>query len=113
MDRNMDIRDREQKIADIIREYSKSDDPDWINNKEDMDNVFKRSFIAIRDYTGDSDLAMWYLSFSQSFGRSTDPMLEKMAEMCTQGDKKLITLKKNFPHGFLILCKKRRRSNRF
>ena len=95
----MNAVDRERKIADIIREYSKGDDPDWINNKEDMDNVFKRSFIAIRDYTGDSDLAMWYLSFSQSFGRSTEPMLEKMAEMCTHGGKKLITLKKNFPHG--------------
>ena len=87
----MNTEDRAEKIAEIIREYS--------NNEENGDNVFKRSFTAIRDYTVDSDLALWYLSFSQSFGRSMGPMLRKMAEMCTSGEKELITLEKDFPQG--------------
>lgn len=97
----MDIRVREWKIADTIREYSKGDvNRDWLINKnKDMDNVFKKSFNAIWNYTGDFDLSLWYLAFSQSFGRSTDPMLRKMAEMCTSRDKELITLKKDFPPG--------------
>ena len=68
----MDIRDRnrerEREIADIIREYSKGEvDRNWLLSKNrDMDNVFKKSFNAIKDYTGDFDLALWYLAFSQS-----------------------------------------------
>jgi len=39
----------------------------WLLSKNrDMDNVFKKSFNAINDYTGDFDLALWYLAFSQS-----------------------------------------------
>jgi len=68
----MDIRDRnrerERDIAGIIREYSKGDvDRSWLLSKNrDIDNVFKNSFTAIKDYTGDLDLALWYLAFSQS-----------------------------------------------
>ncbi len=60
----MDIRDRnrerEREIADIIREYSKGEvDRNWLLSKNrDIDNVFKKSFNAINDYTGDFDLAL-------------------------------------------------------
>ena len=66
-DRNRE-REREREIADIIREYSKGEvDRSWLLSKNrDMDNVFKNSFNAINDYTGDFDLALWYLAFSQS-----------------------------------------------
>ena len=97
-DRNRE-REREREIADIIREYSKGDvDRNWLLSKNrDTDNVFKNSFNAIKDYTGDFDLALWYLAFSQSFGRSTNPMLRKMAELCTNADKEIITFKKDVP----------------
>jgi hypothetical protein len=99
MDGNSYIEDRERKIADIIREYSKGDvNRDWLINKNrDMDNVFKKSFNAIRDYTGDFDLALWYLAFSQSFGKRFEVMLRKMAELCTNSDKDIITFKKDVP----------------
>lgn len=101
MNGNSYIVDRERKIADIIREYSKGDvDCDWlINNNKDMDNVFKKSFNAIRDYTGDFDLALWYLAFSQSFGKRFEVMLRKMAELCTNSDKEIITFKTDVPAG--------------
>ncbi|MCW3138248.1 MAG: hypothetical protein OCU20_03805 [Methanophagales archaeon] len=58
----MNIRDRnrEREIADIIREYSKGEvDRNWLLSKNrDIDNVFKKSFNAINDYTGDFDLAL-------------------------------------------------------
>ena len=68
MNGNSYIGDRERKIADIIREYSKGDvNRNWLLSKNrDIDNVFKNSFTAIKDYTGDFDLALWYLAFSQS-----------------------------------------------
>ena len=99
MDGNSYIGDRGRKIADIIREYSKGDvNRDWLINKnKDMDNVFKKSFNAIWDYTGDFDLSLWYLAFSQAFGKRFEVMLRKMAEMCTSGDKEVITLKKKIP----------------
>lgn len=99
MNGNSYIGDRERKIADIIREYSKGDvNRDWLLNKNrDMDNVFKKSFHDIWDYTGDFDLALWYLAFSQSFGGKTDPMLRKVAEMCTSADRDLIMLKRDLP----------------
>ncbi len=93
--------DRERKIADIIREYSKGDvDRDWLLNKnKDMDNVFKKSFKAIWDYTGDFDLALWYLAFSQSFGKRFEVMLRKTVELCINSDKEIITFKKDVPAG--------------
>jgi hypothetical protein len=95
----MDIRDRESNIADIIREYSKGDvNRDWLINKnKDMDNVFKKSFNAIWDYTGDFDLSLWYLAFGQSFGKNAEVMHRKMAELCTNSDKEIITFKKDVP----------------
>ncbi len=96
---NSYIGDRRRKIADIIREYSKGDvNRDWLLSKnKDMDNVFKKSFHAIHDYTGDFDLALWYLAFSQTFGGKTDPMLRKVAEMCISADRDLIMLKRDLP----------------
>lgn len=93
--------DREEKIADIIREYSKGDvDREWLfTRNKDMDNVFKKSFHAINDHTNDADLSLWYLAFGQSFGRKTDFMHRKMTEMCTSADLELISFKKNFPSG--------------
>lgn len=101
MSGNSYIEDRERKIADIIREYSKGDvDRDWLLNKnKDMDNVFKKSFHAIWNYTGDFDLALWYLAFSQSFGKRFEVMLRKMAELCTNSDKEIITFKTDVPAG--------------
>lgn len=95
----MDIRDREGKIADIIREYSKDDvNRDWLINKNnDMDNIFKRSFNAIWDYTGDFDLSLWYIAFGQSFGKRFEVMLSKITDMCTNSDKEIITFKKDIP----------------
>ena len=95
----MDIRDREGKIADIIREYSKNDvNRDWLINKNnDMDNVFKKSFNAIWDYTGDFDLSLWYIAFGQSFGKRFEVMLSKITDMCTNSDKEVITFKKDIP----------------
>jgi hypothetical protein len=97
--RSMDIRDRESNIADIIREYSKGDvNRDWLINKNnDMDNVFKRSFNTILDYTREFDLSLWYLAFSQSFGKNAEVMHRKMAELCTNSDKEIITFKKDVP----------------
>ena len=101
MNGNSYIGDRERKIADIIREYSKGDvDRDWLLNKnKDMDNVFKKSFHAIWNYTGDFDLSLWYLAFSQSFGKKFEVMLRKMVELCTNSDKDVITFKKDVPAG--------------
>lgn len=95
----MNVLDREWKIAEIIREYSKSDvDREWLlNPNKDPDNVFKKSFHAIYDYTDDFDLALWYLAFSQTFGGKTDPMLHKVAEMCTSAARDLIMLKRDLP----------------
>ncbi|MCK4736131.1 MAG: hypothetical protein KAT65_26995 [Methanophagales archaeon] len=91
--------DRERKIAEIIREYSKGDvDRDWLINKnKDVDNVFKKSFNAIWDYTGDFDLSLWYLAFGQSFGGNAELMHRKIADMCTKANKDLIMLKKDIP----------------
>lgn len=99
MDTNGDIAERARKIADIIREYSKSDvSRDWLlNPNKDMDNAFKKSFHDIYKYTGDFNLALWYLAFSQTFGGKTDPMLRKVAEMCTNADRDLIMLKRDLP----------------
>jgi hypothetical protein len=93
--------DREEKIADIIREYSKGDvDREWLfTRNKDMDNGFKKSFHAINDRTSDVDLSLWYLAFGQSFGRKTDFMHRKMAELCTSEDLELITFKKDLPPG--------------
>jgi hypothetical protein len=99
MNENTYIRDREWKIADIIREYSKGDvDRDWLINKNrDKDNVFKKSFNAIWDYTSDFDLALWYLAFAQTFGGKTETMHRKIANMCTEANKDTIMLKKDIP----------------
>ena len=96
----MDTKDRERKIASAIRAYylENSVDCEWLLDKSrDMDNVFKRSFHAIWDYTGDFDLSLWYIAFSQSFGERFDVVLNKFADMCTNSDKKVITFKKDFP----------------
>lgn len=99
MNGNSYIGDREGKIAAIIRKYSKGDvDRDWLlNENKYMDNVFKKSFHVIWEYTGDFDLALWYLAFSQSFGGKTDQMLQKVTEMCISADKDLIMLKRDLP----------------
>ena len=99
MDGNSYIGDREEKIADIIREYSKGDENcDWLIDKnKDRDNVFKKSFHAIYEYTDDFDLALWYLSFAQTFGGKTETMHRKVASMCTKANKDLITLQKDLP----------------
>ena len=99
MNRNSNMVDRKRKIADIIREYSKGDvNRDWLINKNrDMDNVFKKSFHDIWDYTGDFDLALWYLSFAQTFGGKTETMHRKVASMCIKANKDIITLKKELP----------------
>lgn len=99
MDESSDIANRSRIIADIIREYSKSDvDREWLLNKnKDMDNVFKRSFYAIRDYTGDFDISLWYIAFSQTFAKRFDVMLDKIANMCIGSDKEVITFKKDVP----------------
>ena len=99
MKRNSNMVDRERKIADIIREYSKGDvNRDWLINKnKDMDNIFKRSFNTIWDYTGDFDLSLWYLAFGQSFGGNAELMHRKIADMCTKANKDLIMLKKDIP----------------
>jgi len=57
---------REREIAEIIREYSKTDvNLEWLlTPNRDPDNVFKKSFHAIWKYTDDFDLAHWYLAFS-------------------------------------------------
>ena len=93
--------DREEKIADIIRAYSKWDvDRKWLLDAEtSKDNVFKNSFHAINKYINDEDLALWYLAFGQSFGKKTDVMHRKMAEICTAADLALISFKKDFPPG--------------
>jgi hypothetical protein len=93
--------DREEKIAELIRAYSKWDvDREWLfERNKDMDNVFKNSFHAINNYTNDEDLALWYLAFGQSFGKKTDVMHRKMAEICTAADLELITFKKDLPPG--------------
>jgi hypothetical protein len=99
MNGSSDDLSREEGIAEIIRKYSETDvDLEWLlNPNKDPDNVFKKSFHAIYEYTGDFDLALWYLAFSQSFGGKTDPMLHKVAEMCTSADRDLITLKRDLP----------------
>jgi hypothetical protein len=93
--------DREERIAELIRTYSKWDvDRKWLLDVEtSKDNVFKNSFHAINNYTTDEDLALWYLAFGQSFGRRTNVMHSKMAEMCTSADLALITFKKDLPPG--------------
>ena len=93
--------DREEKIAELIRTYSKWDvDREWLFDAEtSKDNVFKKSFHAINNYTHDEDLALWYLAFGQSFGKKTDVMHRKMAEMCTSADLALISFKKDLPPG--------------
>jgi len=91
--------DREERIAEIIKEYSKNDvNREWLlNTQTDLDNVFKNSFHAIYQYTDDFDLSLWYLSFSQSFGGKTGPMLSKMKELCTNSDKQIISFKTDVP----------------
>jgi hypothetical protein len=93
--------DREEKIAELIRTYSKWDvDRKWLfTRNKDRDNVFKKSFHDINDSTKDADLSLWYLAFGQSFGKKTDVMHRKMAEMCTSADLALIAFKKDFPPG--------------
>jgi len=92
---------REEKIAGIIRKYSKWDvDREWLfNEKRSKNNIFRESFHAINNYIKDEELSLWYLAFGQSFARRTDVMHRKMAEMCTSADLPLITFKKNFPRG--------------
>ena len=99
MNENSYVGDRERKIAEIFREYSKSDvDRAWLCDKNrDKDNVFKDSFYDIYKYTRDFDLTLWYLAFSQTFGGKTDPMLHKVKEMCTSADRDLIMLKRDLP----------------
>jgi hypothetical protein len=57
MNENSYIGDRERKIAEIFREYSKSDvDRAWLCDKKRVkDNVFKDSFYDIYKYTSDFD----------------------------------------------------------
>jgi len=98
----MDIKDREREIASAIREYylENSVDREWLlDTSRNMDNVFKKSFHAIWDYTGDFNLSLWYIAFSQSFGRKTNVMLNKIASMCTSTDKEVIAFKKDVPGG--------------
>jgi hypothetical protein len=92
---------REEKIVDIIREYSKWDvNREWLfNKKRSSSNIFRESFHKINNYLKDEDLALWYLAFGQSFGRRTDVMHKKMADMCTAADLPLVTIKKNLPMG--------------
>ena len=91
--------DREERIAEIIKEYSKNDvNQEWLlNTHTDCDNIFKNSFHAIYQYTGDFDLSLWYLSFSQSFGGRSDPMHSKMREICTNSDKQIISFNIDVP----------------
>ena len=99
MDGNSYIRDRGRKIADIIRKYSKEElvDRAWLINCSAEDDIFRNSFCAIWNFTADFDLALWYLAYGQTFGRNTDFMHNKMAELCTNSDKEIITLKKDVP----------------
>jgi hypothetical protein len=62
--------DREEKIAELIRAYSKWDvDREWLFDAEtSKDNVFKKSFHDVNESTKDADLSLWYLAFGQSFG---------------------------------------------
>ena len=110
MDTKSNNPDREEKIADTIREYSKGDvDREWLfTRNKDRDNIFKESFHAINDYTNDEDLSLWYLAFGQSFGKKTDFMHRKMAELCTSADLELITFKKDLPPGCPYAARKDR-----
>ena len=100
--------DREEKIAELIRAYSKWDvDREWLFDAEtSKDNVFKKSFHAINKYINDEDLALWYLAFGQSFGRRTDVMHSKMAELCTATELELIKFKKDLPPGCPYVARK-------
>jgi hypothetical protein len=110
MDTKSNNPDREEKIADIIREYSKGDvDREWLfDENRDKNNVFKKSFHAINDYTKDEDLSLWYLAFGQSFGKNTDIMHRKMVELCTSADLELITFKTDLPPGCPYAARKDR-----
>ncbi|MBN1763493.1 MAG: hypothetical protein JW878_10555 [Methanomicrobia archaeon] len=102
------IQNREAKIAGIIREYSKWDvDRDWLfAENRSKSNIFRESFHKINDYLKDEDLALWYLAFSQSFGRKTEVMHRKMADLCTAADLPLITFETDFPRGCPYLERK-------
>lgn len=93
--------DHQERIAEIIREYARSDEGrDWLLNPPSPDpNVFRASFNAINNHIHDFDLALWYLSFGQSFGGRTDPMHAKMSTICTTTDEDLILLLQEIPSG--------------
>lgn len=104
------IQNQEDEIADVIRAYSKWDvDRDWLFAEDrSTSNVFRESFHKINDQLKDGDLALWYLAFGQSFGRKTEVMHRKMADLCTaaEADSPLLTFKKNFPKGCPYLERK-------
>lgn len=90
--------ERINKIAKIIEDYAIND---WTIDdllKNEKGNIFKDSFQEINKYLDDKDLALWYLSYGQSFGGRTEPMHKKMSMLCTGSDKETIAFKANLPN---------------
>ncbi|NIA09230.1 MAG: hypothetical protein GWP10_05715 [Nitrospiraceae bacterium] len=83
----------------MVRAYSEVEFTDrrWLVDCYADNNIFRNSFCDIWKFTADFDLALWYLSYGQTFGGKTDTMHKKMAELCTGSDKEVITFKKDIP----------------
>jgi hypothetical protein len=93
----MNPEEHKKKIAEIIKNYSVTD---WTIDdlmKPEKGNIFRDSFQEINSYLNDKDLALWYLSFGQSFGGRTEPMHQKMSKLCTKSEKNIISFKENLP----------------
>lgn len=95
----MNLEERDKKIAEIISNYSSKEmvDRQWLDNCYADKNRFRNAFCDIKKAVGNIDLTWWYIAYGQSFGKLTDPMHEKMAEICTTADKDTITFQKDLP----------------
>jgi len=90
---------REITTADIIKQYSKEElvDRAWLTNCYADSNIFRNSFCAIRDFTADFDLSLWYIAYGQTFGMKTDLGHQLMAELCTKSNKEIISFERDVP----------------
>jgi hypothetical protein len=95
----MNMGDRNKKIAEIIAQYSVTElvNRQWLDECYTNENRFRNAFCDIKKIVKDVDVAWWYIAYGQSFGKLTDPMHEKMAELCKTADNDVITFQKDLP----------------
>jgi hypothetical protein len=91
---------RENQIAQIIKNYSNKtmDDRNWLENCNEKDSAFRNSFCKIWKYTTDPNIALWYLSYSQTYGNVTDTMHSRMTDIVLKMDRPVASFKQDLPH---------------